>query len=585
MPKAKSRFIRGIVAASGVVQGKAVLLEKTELTISHYWISNKELPLELNRFKNAVEKTKEQLCRIRERLCRYEGIDHIRILDSYNLILKDEMLIKETLASIKSEQINAEWALQKTLQKIKQVFLNIDKEYFRERNSDVDYLGEKILKNLMGKSDEFLQDIPAHAIIVAHNLSPADTAQLMKFKIAGFVTEVGGRTSHTAIIARALQLPAVVGCPKVTQKIKNGDTVVVDGNKGIVLICPSATELKNYEIIKRQEAQFEKMLLKDIHLPTETPDQFRICLYANMELKEEIQSIKEHGAEGIGLYRTEFLFLNRETIPTEEEQFKNYSQVLKAIYPHSTTIRTLDLGADKVPTHFRYEHEVNPALGVRAVRLCLREKDLFKVQLRALMRASVYGKLKIMFPLISSLEELRACKQLLEEVKTELRRKKIEYDPHIKVGAMVEVPSAVMIAEDLAREVDFLSIGTNDLIQYTLAVDRMNEHVAYLYKPLHPAILKMIKRVVDAALHHKIEVSVCGEMASEPLYILMLLGFGLSGLSMNAVSIPRVKRIIRAVPFKEAKDLLDKALQLSTESEIEALLKREIKHLLPEKSQ
>jgi len=584
MPK-KSRYIRGIIASSGVVQGKAILLEKAELSISHYWISNKELPGELSRFKSAVEKTKDQLRRIRERLCRYEGVDHIRILDSYNLILKDEMLIKETLANIKSEQINAEWALQNTLQKIKQVFLNIDKEYFRERNSDVDYLGEKILKNLMGKSDEFLQDIPPHAIIVAHNLSPADTAQLMKFKVAGFVTEVGGRTSHTAIIARALQLPAVVGCSKVTQKIKNGDKVVVDGNKGLVLICPTAAELKSYELIKRQEVQFEKMLLKDIHLPTETPDQFRISLYANMELKEEIQLIKEHGAEGVGLYRTEFLFLNRDTIPDEEEHFKNYSQVLKAIYPHSTTIRTLDLGADKVPTHYRYEHETNPALGVRAVRLCLREKDLFKAQLRALMRASVYGKLKILFPLISSLEELRNCKQLLNEVKAELKRKKIQYDPHVKIGTMIEVPSAVMIAEDLAREVDFLSIGTNDLIQYTLAVDRMNEHVAYLYKPLHPAILKMIKRVVDAAQHHKIEVSVCGEMASEPLYILMLLGFGLNGLSMNAVSIPRVKRIIRSVSFKEAKDILDKALQLSTESEIETLLKREVKHLLPEKNQ
>ncbi len=575
-----SIHVRGIPVSSGIVQASIYLIEKTDIQIPHYWISNKELASESQRFKTALEKTEEQLKKIKYRLCRYGVRDQIHILDSYSLILQDEMLTKNTLNSIKSLKINAEWALQKTLDRIKQVFLDVDKEYFRERKSDVDYIGDRLLKNLVGTAEDSLSGIPPNSIIVAHDLSPADTAQLVKFKIGGFVTEMGGKTSHTAIVARALQIPAIVACSKILQKAQTGDTAIIDATKGIVILHPTEAEKKVYDFARKKAVIAEKKLLKEIHFPAETKDQFRIHLAANMELTEEIDSIKEHGAEGVGLYRTEFLYLNREKPPTEEEQFENYRKVLKAMYPSNVTIRTLDIGADKVPTEYQYEREINPALGMRAIRLSLREKNLFRTQLRALLRASVFGKLRLMFPMISTLEELRQSKQILQEVQKDLSRKKIEYDPHVKIGVMIEVPAAVMIAEELAKEVNFFSIGTNDLIQYTLAIDRANENVAYLYRPLHLAVLRMLKKVVDAAHQEKIEVGVCGEMASEPLYILILLGLGFTELSMNAISIPRVKRIIRSVLFKEAKGLLDKILLISNEAEIENVVKKEMNRFM-----
>ncbi|MFO1519370.1 MAG: phosphoenolpyruvate--protein phosphotransferase [bacterium] len=582
--KGHSLHIRGIAASGGIIRGIAFVLEKTTVAVPRYWISNKELNGELQRFKNAIEKSRDELTKIKDRLCKYEGHTQIHILDSYRLILQDEMLVKNTLESIKTERINAEWALQKTLEQLKKMFLNVDEEYFRERKNDVDYVGDRILKNLTGKSDETLRNIPAHSIVVAHDLSPADTSQLTKFRVAGFVTEIGGKTSHTAIIARAMELPTLVACPRVTQRVRTGDTLLVDGNSGLLIVNPTQEEVRKYDSLKRHDANIERMLLKEIHLPTETQDGSRIRLAANMELTEEIDSIKAHGAEGIGLYRTEFLYLNRNRPPNEQEHFENYQNVLKSIYPHYATIRTLDIGADKIPTDHKYEHETNPALGLRAIRFCFQEEALFKTQLRALLRASVYGKLKIMFPMISGVNEVRRIKQMMSDVRKELDREKVEYDPHVKIGIMIEIPAAVMVAEELAREVDFFSIGTNDLIQYTLAIDRANENVAYLYDPLHPAILRMIKRVVDVAHQERIEVSVCGEMASVPLYIMILLGLGLTELSMNALSIPRVKRIIRSAFFKDAKALLDKILVMESETEIESFIKREMKRLIPAES-
>lgn len=582
-PKKKvpvSKKLKGIGAAPGIAAGKAYVLEKSPLNIPQYWISNKEVSHEVSRFIAAVDKTREEFKKIKERLCRYGGRDQIYILDSYTLLLQDEMLVKNTLTSIKTERINTEWALHKTLEKVKSVFNNVGEEYFRERKSDIDYVGDRILKNLLGREEDLFKNIPPKAIIVAHDLSPADTAQLLKFQMSGFVLELGGKTSHTAIVARALHLPAVMACPKVTEKISTGDSLVIDGTTGSVLVNPGVAQVKKYDLVRKHDAEIERMLLKDIHLPAQTQDEFRIQLMANMELTEEIESLKVHGAEGVGLYRTEFLYLNKGRPPTEQEQFEVYRQVLKSVYPHTATIRTLDIGADKVPTDHKYEREVNPALGLRAIRFCFREKDIFKNQLRALLRASIFGKLRIMFPMISSVEELRYAKAMLEDAKKELQRRKQEFDPHVKVGIMMEVPAAVMIAEELAKEVDFFSIGTNDLIQYCLAVDRGNEHVAHLYHPLHPAILKMIRKVVDAAHEQRIEVSICGEMASEPLYVYILLGFGLSALSMNAISIPRAKKMIRSVSFKEAKNLLDRVLQMTEESEIENFVKKEMQRFI-----
>jgi len=572
--------LTGIGGSPGICIGEAFVLEKTSLNLPRYWVNNKELNHEVERFQQALEKAKVEMERIKDKLCKFDGKEQIHILEAYGMILQDEMLTQNTIQSIRNEHINAEWALYKNLEKVKSVFQEVAEGHFRERTSDLDYIGERILSHLVGKSEDLFKNIPPQSIIVAHDLSPAEAAQLIKFKIKGIVTEIGGKTSHTTIISRALEIPAVVACVGITQRAHSGDKIAVDGSSGVITLNPTAKQEKDFEAHRQHDHEVQKVLLKDIHLPAETQDGVRIRLVANMELTEEIHSIKEHGAEGIGLYRTEFLFLNRKAPPTEEEHFENYKKVLKSIYPHYTTIRTLDIGGDKIPTNHNYAEETNPALGLRAIRFCFKEKLIFKTQLRAMFRASVFGKLKILLPMISDLEELRKAKGIIEEVKHELERDKIDFDPHVKLGIMIEVPSAVMVADELAREVDFFSIGTNDLIQYTLAIDRGNENVAYLYRPLHPAVLRMLEKAIDAAHREQIEVSVCGEMAGEPMFILILLGFGLNELSMNALSIPKAKRIIRAVDYKAARALMEKTLRLKTSTEINNYVKRELHQLL-----
>lgn len=577
-----SKILKGIPASPGIFIGNAYLLEKVSVQVPHYWINVKEIASEVDRFHEAMEATQEELEKIQEKLCRFEGKEQIHILDAYQLILQDEMISRNTVETIKSEHINAEWALFKNLEKIKKTFSKIEEAYIKERTQDFNYIGERILRHLVGTSEEALRQIPPGSIVVAHDLSPAETSQMNKFKIKAIVTEIGASTSHTAIISRALEIPAVVGCNGITRMADTGIPLIVDGNKGMVLVRPTAKQKKEYDIERRHAHAFQKILLRDIHLPSQTLDRFSIRLAANMELTEELTSIKENGAEGVGLYRTEFLFLNRNTPPTEEEHFENYKKVLTSIYPNYTTIRTLDIGGDKIPSSRFYGPEPNPALGLRAIRFSLKERHHFKNQLRAMLRASLYGKLKILFPLISDLEEIRKAKSILEEVKDELKKKKVDFDPNVKIGVMIEVPSSVMVADDLAREVDFFSIGTNDLIQYTLAIDRGNEHVAYLYRPMHPAVLKMLKTTIDAAHREQIEVSLCGEMAGDPLYILILLGFGLNELSMNPVSIPRAKRMIRSVEYAAARALLEKTLLLKTSSEMEAFVRRELPRILGE---
>jgi len=578
--QAPSNQLDGIVASPGICIGKAYVLEKSGLNLPRYWVNNRELPAEIARFKKALDTTRLELDRIKDKLCKFEGKEQIHILDAYGMILQDEMLLQNTIQTIKNEHINAEWALYKNLEKIKEVFLNVDETYLRERTSDFNYIGERVIKHMVGKDDDVFKNIPTHSVIVSHDLSPAETAQLLKFKIKGIVTEIGGKTSHTAIISRALEIPAVVGCAGATLRIQTGDKVIVDGTTGHIIVRPTEKQEKTFTLTKEHEDAFQRILLKDIHLPAETKDRYRVRLVANMELTEEIASIKEHGAEGVGLYRTEFMFLNRKAAPTEEEHFENYKQVLSSIYPNYTTIRTIDVGGDKVPTGHPYGEETNPALGLRAIRFSFREKAIFKTQLRAMLRASVFGKLKILIPMVSDLEELRKVKGIIEDVKHDLERHKIDYDPNVKLGIMIEVPSSVMVADELAREVDFFSIGTNDLIQYTLAIDRSNELVAYLYRPLHPAVLRMLKQAIDAAHREQIEVSICGEMAGEPQFILILLGFGLNELSMNALSIPRAKKIIRSVEYSSARALLEKTMLLKTATEMEHFVKKELHHLL-----
>jgi phosphotransferase system enzyme I (PtsI) len=419
-------------------------------------------------------------------------------------------------------------------------------------------------------------------IVVAHDLSPAETAQMVKSNIMGFANDMGGKTSHTAIMAKSLKIPAVLGLEKITQIANIEDFIIVDGTGGVVILNPDQATIEEYQVKQKEHEYFEKTLFKYSKLPAETKDGFRVKICANIELIEEIPSVLKYGAEGIGLYRTEFLYLNRAGLPTEKEHFEAYKKVLEKISPCPATIRTLDIGGDKFLSPVNLAEEMNPALGLRAIRFCLKEMDIFKVQLKSILKASVYGKLRILFPMISGIEEIREVKEILEEVKDELRKKKIPFDEKIEIGIMIEIPSAVVIADILAREVDFFSIGTNDLIQYSLAIDRVNEHVNYLYDPLHPAVLRLIKNVVDTAHKAGITIAMCGEMAGESLYIPILLGLGLNELSMDPPSIPRAKKIIRSTTIKESKQLLENILSFSTTDEIENFIKTDFIKRFPD---
>ncbi len=416
---------------------------------------------------------------------------------------------------------------------------------------------------------------------MAHDLSPADTASLDIGKVSGFITNIGGRTSHTAIMARALEIPSVVGLEKATKEISNGDLIIIDGTLGKVIVNPTEDILSQY-LEKEQRydiAQKELFKLKD--LPAETKDGYRISLLANIELTEELDSILRHGAEGIGLYRTEWLYLNRKDLPSEEEHFGIYKKVVERVLPYPVTIRTLDLGGDKFVSPMDLAQEMNPAMGLRAIRFCLKEVEIFKAQLRAILKASVFGKVRILFPMISGLDEILEAKRILAEAKEELEKKGVPFDAKIEIGIMIEIPSAVTIADILAKEVDFFSIGTNDLIQYSLAIDRINEHVSYLYEPLHPAVLRLIGNVVNYAHEQGIKVGMCGEMAGEPLYIPILLWLGIDELSMNALSILGVKRILRLITYQESKACVEEIWKLPTAREIEAFLKGEMRKRFP----
>jgi phosphotransferase system enzyme I (PtsI) len=438
-------------------------------------------------------------------------------------------------------------------------------------------VGDSILRNLVGEELEKISGIDEKAIVVAHDLSPADTAQMDREKIIGFATDIGGKTSHTSIIARAMEIPAVGGLENVTDQVETGDHIIVDGLSGRIIINPCEATFKEYLDRQRRYRYLEKEIHKYADLPAETIDGKRIHIAGNIEIMDEIPALVSHGAEGIGLYRTEFLYLNRTSPPDEDEQFEAYLEVLRKVAPDPVTIRTLDVGMDKFMRFFDHPLELNPAMGLRSIRFCLKEKPLFKVQLRAILRASAHGRLRIMFPMISGVDELRKARALLDEAMEELDREGIEYDRSLEVGIMIEVPSAALVADLLAVEVDFFSIGTNDLIQYALAIDRVNEHVAYLYQPLHPAVLRLIKQVVDAGHRAGIRVGMCGEMAGEPLYAMVLLGMGLDELSMNAYSIPRVKKVIRGANMKAARELVKEVLVLPTAEDIMLYLANEAK--------
>jgi len=574
--KINNRLMQGIGASPGIAIGQVRITDRSRVVVSERAVAKEQVPEEIERFRSALAKAKEDLKILKKHLAVDKGEEHLYVIDTHLLILEDGMLIRETLGFIENDLINAEAALKKTLRKFQAFFAEIEDEYLRERCGDVETVVERILRNMAGKSQESLNAGEGQTIIVAHDLSPSDVLQINKTKVIGFVTDLGGKTSHSAILARALEVPAVVGMERITQEIVDGDILIIDGATGVVVINPDKDTFQDYLRRKQHYEYLESELLKIRDLPAETLDGHRVVLKGNVEFLEEIPSLKNHGAEGIGLYRTEMLFFNREGPPGEEEQFETYSAVVKAMAPQPVTIRTLDVGGDKFVADLNLDDEMNPALGLRAIRLSLRQPEIFKPQLRAILRASALGKVRIFFPMISGVGEIRAVKAILEEAKEELRNEGVTFDEWIKIGIMVEIPSAVIIADLLAREVDFFSVGTNDLIQYSLAIDRTNEHLSSLYEPLHPAVLRSLKMVVDAAHAAGIDSCICGEMAGEAEYLPILLGLGFDELSMNAVSILRVKKILRRCSKSEAEKLVARALTYSTAQEVEHFLRKEI---------
>ncbi|HEX8909430.1 MAG TPA: phosphoenolpyruvate--protein phosphotransferase [Anaeromyxobacteraceae bacterium] len=575
-----SHTLMGLAASPGIAVGRCWPLDRKRVQAPRRHIEAGEVPGELARLEAALAAADRQLGEVRAKVERLEGAEHTAIIDTHRLMLKDEMLVGEVQRLVREDLINAEWAVKRALRKIKAAFSEVADSYFKERRADVEYVGERIIKNLTGEPADVQEPPPEGAVVVARDLSPADTVLLLhERKVAAFVTDVGTKTSHTAIVARALDVPAVVGVGRVSALAERGDWVVVDGQRGVVVLNPSPEERSDYEAARDRWLEQERELLATSQLPAATVDGVSVRLVGNIEFAEEVHSLVEHGGEGVGLYRTEFLYLGRSDLPSEEEHYQNYRQILEKLAPSPVTIRTFDLGGDKLPVGTR-SHDVNPALGLRAVRYCLRHPDMFRVQLRGMLRASVHGNLRIMFPMVSGVGELRAVKRSLAEAREELRQEGVETRMP-PVGIMVELPSAAIIADRLARECDFFSIGTNDLIQYTMAIDRQNKDVAYLYRPLHLAVLRTLKLICDAGQQAGIPVSMCGEMAGEPLYVLVLIGLGMTELSMNAGSIPFVKRVVRQASAADGRRLVARLLELTAADDIEREVRSEMGQRFP----
>ena len=562
-------LLKGIGVSPGIIIGKTFLFTSDDIEIPLITLCGKtEINREIERFRQALEKSRENLRAVKKEVERKKQKEARYIIDAQLLIMEDKLLVESIIKTIQERGIDAASAVNETIRNLSRSFDDVSDEYLKERKTDFDYIGERIIRNILGAKRHNLSTIHEPSIIVAHDLSPADTANLDTSVIIGFVTNTGGKTSHTAIMARALELPSVVGLKNVTKEVKNGDVIIVDGTIGVVIVRPTAETLRSYSEKKQMYEQLKKELFQYKDLPAETPDGYQIRLLANVELVEEVASILEHGAEGVGLYRTEFLYLNRKELPSEEEQFNIYRKVIKTIAPHPVTIRTLDLGGDKFLSHLDLVEELNPVLGLRAIRLCLKEVHIFRTQLRALLRASAFGELKMLFPMISGMQEIYQIKDILNEIKHDLRSAGIPFNPGVQIGIMIEIPSAATIADLLAREVDFFSIGTNDLIQYTLAVDRVNERITYLYEPTHPAILQLIYHVVEVARDHALWTSVCGEMAGDPVLAPLLLGLGVDELSMSPHLLPLVKGMIRRMDYRHLERLAADALQSESASAI-----------------
>ncbi|OBY50027.1 phosphoenolpyruvate-protein phosphotransferase PtsI [Aggregatibacter aphrophilus] len=565
-------MISGIPASPGIVFGKALVLKEEKIVLDTQKIKDSQIENEIARFYAGRDAAVEQLTSIKDRAYQSLGEEKAAIFEGHLMILEDEELEEEIIDYLRSNHVNAAVAANVVIDQQVAMLSEIDDEYLKERAGDIRDIGNRLIKNILGMHIVDLGEINEEAILVAYDLTPSETAQLNLDKVLGFVTDIGGRTSHTSIMARSLELPAIVGTNNVTEKVKTGDFLILDALNNAVYVNPSQQEIQRLKTLQDKLAEEKAELAKLKDLPALTLDGHQVDVVANIGTIRDVEGAERNGAEGVGLYRTEFLFMDRDQLPSEEEQFIAYKEVVEAMNGNLVVLRTMDIGGDKELPYLNLPKEMNPFLGWRAIRIALDRREILNAQLRAVLRASAYGRLAVMFPMIISVEEIRELKSVIEELKVELRNEGKVFDEDIQVGVMVETPSAAVNAKFLAKEVDFFSIGTNDLTQYTLAVDRGNELISHLYNPMSPSVLNLIKQVIDASHAEGKWTGMCGELAGDERATILLLGMGLDEFSMSAISVPRIKKLIRNVNYQDAKFLAEKALQQPTAAEIEQLI-------------
>jgi phosphotransferase system enzyme I (PtsI) len=562
--------VKGTVASPGIRMSKAHIYKGDNIVIPKYSIQDSQVENEIFRFKTAIRETSEDIKKIEQQMAVKLSKDMASIFSSHLMVLEDPLIKEKAIETVKKEKRNIEWVLNDIAVELLNGFSAIEDDYLKERMVDLTDINKRLIGKLMKTDSPSLSDLDRDVIVFSSDMTPSDTAIMNKKHVLAFVTDKGGRTSHTAIMARALEIPAIVGTINATQQVKEGDLVIVDAIHGKVIIDPTESEITDYRLHLEELKRIENFLSEFTHLPSVTHDDVEVSILGNIEFPDEMNLMKSHGAQGIGLFRSEFLFIGRE-ISDEETQFNEYKSVIEFFNPLPVTVRTLDIGGDKVHS-FNYIKEKNPALGCRAIRFCLENPDLFKTQLRAILRASHYGNAKLMFPMISTLEELLKAKEITYEIMDDLKREKIPFNKNIPIGIMIEVPSAAINADQLSKYSDFFSIGTNDLVQYTLAVDRINEKIAYLYNPINTAVLRLLKNIVDVSKKNSIPVSICGEIAGEPKYTMLLLGMGFRALSMSPTFFDQIKRIIRSIRIKECEALARDILSMETADKIEEKL-------------
>ena len=571
--------LRGVPASPGIAIGPAHLFSRDHLKVESRALTDKQIPHEIERFKVALEDTRQDILKTRAKAVKQTGDIVARLFDSHLLILEDVMLIEETLERLKKEKVSADWIVHDVMQRTYRSLKSQQGEYFSQRADDVRDVARRLVFNLQGVKDEYLSELDKPVVVIAPDLTPSDIIHLDRSHVLGIALNLGGATSHTAILTRSLEVPAVTGLKNVTDLICPGVEVIVNGNSGKVILQPSRERLEEYRAKRKKFVSFWSRLKQLRDLPTQTRDGRRVRLMANIELPVESAAVLTHGGEGIGLFRTEYLFLTRGSLPSEQEQVQEYRHAVETVHPHPVIIRTFDLGGDKVMPGLEFPKEANPFLGWRAIRICLDLEDMFRAQFSAILQVSHRRDVRILLPLVSDISEVRRARAILKDVMDKLATKGIPFNPNIPVGVMIEVPSAVLMAKELARECDFFSLGTNDLVQYTLAVDRANENVTHLFTPYHPAILRMIKSTVQAAHQGGIPVAICGEMAGDPLATLLLVGLEVDELSMAPLLLPEIKKIIRSTSFETAHKVALKAFRYSTAAEVEAYLVKTMKKM------